>query len=163
MLAAGFLASLRARVIMPLQTVANLLSALREGDFSIRARGSRRADPLYDLHAEVNALAEMLRGQRLDSLEATALLRKVMAELDVAVFTFDERRRLQLVNHAGERLLGAPAERLLDRTRPSSRWISGSIPAGRGSSRSPCPARPGAGRCGTRRSGSAGSPTTWWC
>ena len=114
-LAAGFLASLRARVIMPLQTVANLLSALREGDFSIRARGSRRADPLYDLHAEVNALAEMLRGQRLDSLEATALLRKVMAELDVAVFTFDERRRLQLVNHAGERLLGAPAERLLDR------------------------------------------------
>ena len=57
----------------------------------------------------------MLRGQRLDSLEATALLRKVMAELDVAVFTFDERRRLQLVNHAGERLLGAPAERLLDR------------------------------------------------
>ena len=115
MLAAGFLASMRARVIMPLQTVANLLSALREGDFSIRARGSRRADPLYDLHAEVNALAEMLRGQRLDSLEATALLRKVMAELDVAVFTFDERRRLQLVNHAGERLLGAPAERLLDR------------------------------------------------
>jgi len=114
-LAAGFLASMRARVIMPLQTVANLLSALREGDFSIRARGSRRADPLYDLHAEVNALAEMLRGQRLDSLEATALLRKVMAELDVAVFTFDERRRLQLVNHAGERLLGAPAERLLDR------------------------------------------------
>jgi nitrogen fixation/metabolism regulation signal transduction histidine kinase len=100
---------------MPLQTVANLLSALREGDFSIRARGSRRADPLYDLHAEVNALAEMLRGQRLDSLEATALLRKVMAELDVAVFTFDERRRLQLVNHAGERLLGSPAERLLDR------------------------------------------------
>ena len=114
-LAIGFLGSLRARVIMPLQTVANLLSALREGDFSIRARGSRRADPLYDLHAEVNALAEMLRGQRLDSLEATALLRKVMAELDVAVFTFDERQRLQLVNHAGERLLGAPAERLLDR------------------------------------------------
>jgi two-component system, NtrC family, nitrogen regulation sensor histidine kinase NtrY len=114
-LAAGFLASMRARVIMPLQTVANLLSALREGDYSIRARGSRRADPLYELHAEVNALAEMLRGQRLDSLEATALLRKVMAELDVAVFTFDERQRLQLVNHAGERLLGAPAERLLDR------------------------------------------------
>jgi nitrogen fixation/metabolism regulation signal transduction histidine kinase len=114
-LVVGFLASLRARVVMPLQTVANLLSALREGDFSIRARGSRRADALFDLHAEVNALAEMLRGQRLDSLEATALLRKVMAELDVAVFTFDEKRRLQLVNHAGERLLGAPAERLLDR------------------------------------------------
>ena len=127
----GFIASLRARVIMPLQTVANLLSALREGDFSIRARGSRRADALYDLHAEVNALAEMLRGQRLDSLEATALLRKVMAELDVAVFTFDERRRLQLVNHAGERLLGAPAERLLDREAVEldfDRWLESDAP-----------------------------------
>ena len=143
-LAAGFLASMRARVIMPLQTVANLLSALREGDFSIRARGSRRADPLYDLHAEVNALAEMLRGQRLDSLEATALLRKVMAEIDVAVFTFDERRRLQLVNHAGERLLGAPAERLLDRHAAGARdGSSGSIPADRASSRLPCPAATG--------------------
>jgi len=130
-LVAGFLASLRARVIMPLQTVANLLSALREGDFSIRARGSRRADPLHDLHAEVNALAEMLRGQRLDSLEATALLRKVMAELDVAVFTFDERRRLQLVNHAGERLLGAPGERLLDRHAAElglDRWLESDVP-----------------------------------
>jgi nitrogen fixation/metabolism regulation signal transduction histidine kinase len=128
---AGFLASLRARVIMPLQTVANLLSALREGDFSIRARGSRRADPLHDLHAEVNALAEMLRGQRLDSLEATALLRKVMAELDSAVFTFDERRCLQLVNHAGERLLGAPAERLLDRNAAElglDRWLESDVP-----------------------------------
>jgi nitrogen fixation/metabolism regulation signal transduction histidine kinase len=131
LLVAGFVASLRARVIMPLQTVANLLSALREGDFSIRARGSRRTDPLYDLHAEVNALAEMLRGQRLDSLEATALLRKVMAELDVAVFTFDERRRLQLVNHAGERLLGAPAERLLDRHAAElglDRWLGSDVP-----------------------------------
>ena len=127
----GFLASLRARVIMPLQTVANLLSALREGDFSIRARGSRRADPLHDLHAEVNALAEMLRGQRLDSLEATALLRKVMAELDAAIFTFDERRRLQLVNHAGERLFGAPAERLLDRDAAElglDRWLESDVP-----------------------------------
>ena len=62
----------------------------------------------------------MLRGQRLDALEATALLRKVMVEIDVAVFTFDERQRLQLVNRAGERLLGAPAERLLDRDAPRS-------------------------------------------
>ncbi len=149
---------------MPLQTVANLLSALREGDFSIRARGSRRADPLYDLHAEVNALAEMLRGQRLDSLEATALLRKVMAEIDVAVFTFDERRRLQLVNHAGERLLGAPAERLLDRHAAGAR--DGSVARFRRTAhRADCPARrrPAAGRCGTPRSGSAGSPITWWC
>jgi two-component system nitrogen regulation sensor histidine kinase NtrY len=112
----GFMSALRTRVVLPLQTLANLLSALREGDFSIRARGSRRNDPLNDVNVEVNALAEMLRGQRLDALEATALLRKVMAEIDVAVFTFDERQRLQLVNRAGERLLGTTAERVLDRS-----------------------------------------------
>jgi PAS domain S-box-containing protein len=112
----GFISALRTRVVLPLQTLANLLSALREGDFSIRARGSRRNDPLNDVTVEVNALAEMLRGQRLDALEATALLRKVMAEIDVAVFTFDERQRLQLVNRAGERLLGTTAERVLDRS-----------------------------------------------
>ena len=112
----GFLSALRSRVVTPLQTTANLLSALREGDFSIRARGSRSGDPLNDVMIEVNVLADTLRGQRLDALEATALLRKVMMEIDVAVFTFDERRRLQLVNRAGERLLGSTAERLLDRT-----------------------------------------------
>jgi signal transduction histidine kinase len=65
---------------------------------------------------EVNALVETLRHQRLDALEATTLLRKVMAEIDVAVFTFDEVRRLRFVNRAGARLLGHPAERLLDRS-----------------------------------------------
>jgi nitrogen fixation/metabolism regulation signal transduction histidine kinase len=127
----GFVSALRTRVVLPLQTLANLLSALREGDFSIRAKSSRRTDPLNDVTVEVNALAEMLRGQRLDALEATALLRKVMVEIDVAVFTFDERQRLQLVNRAGERLLGAPAERLLDRTAEEidlGQWLKSGAP-----------------------------------
>src|SRR5204862_539837 len=64
---------------------------------------------------EVNALVETLRHQRLDALEATTLLRKVMAEIDVAVFTFDEDQELTFVNRAGARLLSQPAERLLGR------------------------------------------------
>jgi PAS domain S-box-containing protein len=64
---------------------------------------------------EVNALVETLRHQRLDALEATTLLRKVMAEIEVAVYTFDETTELKLVNRAGARLLGQPAERLLGR------------------------------------------------
>jgi two-component system, NtrC family, nitrogen regulation sensor histidine kinase NtrY len=127
----GFLSAMRTRVVTPLQTTANLLSALREGDFSIRARGSRSGDPLNDVMIEVNVLADTLRGQRLDALEATALLRKVMVEIDVAVFTFDERQRLQLVNRAGERLLGTPAERLLERTAQEielEEWLLGDSP-----------------------------------
>ena len=88
--------------------MANLLEALRESDFSFRARGARREDPLGETLLEINALADTLRDERLGSMEAGALLRTVMAEIDVAVFAFDDGRRLRLVNRAGERLLGRP-------------------------------------------------------
>jgi len=111
----GFAFALRERVILPLQTLSNLLAALGEGDFSIRARGARGGDPLGEVMIEVNTLVETLRHQRLDALEATTLLRKVMAEIEVAVFTFDADRELTFVNRAGARLLAQPAERMLGR------------------------------------------------
>lgn len=109
--------ALRDRVVRPLQTLANMLAALREGDFSIRARvpDEDADDPLALTYREVNALEELLREQRLGAVEATELLRKVQEEVDVAIYAFDEDRRLRLVNRAGERLLGQPAERLLGR------------------------------------------------
>ena len=103
-------------MVYPLQTLSNLLAALREEDYSLRARGARPDDALGEVMVEVNALGEMLRGRRLGALEATALLRKVMEEIDVAVFTFDSEQRLRLMNRAGERLLGQPSERILGRT-----------------------------------------------
>jgi two-component system nitrogen regulation sensor histidine kinase NtrY len=109
----GVASELRQHVVFPLQTLSNLLAALREGDFSIRGRNARDADALAEVTREVNTLAETLREQRLGALEATALLRKVMEEIDVAVFTFDGERRLCLVNRAGERLLNMPSERLV--------------------------------------------------
>src|SRR5258707_11145748 len=111
----GFAFALRERVVLPLQTLSNLLAALGEGDFSIRARGAHGGDPLGEVMIEVNALVETLRHQRLDALEATTLLRKVMAEIDVAVFTFDENQELKFVNRAGARLLSQPSEPLLRR------------------------------------------------
>jgi two-component system nitrogen regulation sensor histidine kinase NtrY len=108
--------ALRDRVVYPLQTLSNLLAALREEDFSIRARGQRRDDPLGEVLIEMNALADTLREQRFGALEATSLLRTVMEEIPVAVFSFDPDRRLRLVNRGGERLLARPMERLLGRT-----------------------------------------------
>jgi two-component system nitrogen regulation sensor histidine kinase NtrY len=103
----------RERVVRPLQTISNLLAALREGDYSIRARGAGVGDGLGLALLEVNALSETLRSQRLRALEATALLRRVIEEMDAAVFAFDRAHRLRLVNRGGERLLGQPVERLL--------------------------------------------------
>jgi len=112
----GFAVALRERVVRPLQTLSNMLAALREGDYSIRARGADREDALGLAFMESNLLGETLRAQRLGAMEATALLRTVMAEIDVAVFAFDDAERVRLVNRAGERLLAQPSERLLGRT-----------------------------------------------
>ncbi len=112
-LAAAF--SVRENVAGPLRTIANLLEAMRKGDFSIRARGAGGNDALAEVTRQVNAMGDTLHSQRLGALEATTLLRKVMEEIDVGIFAFDERNRLKLVNQAGARLLSQPAERLLDR------------------------------------------------
>ncbi len=111
----GFIMSVREHIVRPLQTMTNLLAALREGDYSIRARGARVDDALGEVLLEINALGETLRTQRLGAFEATALLRTIMAEIDVSVFTFDLERRLRLVNRAGEILLGQPIDKLLGR------------------------------------------------
>ena len=105
----------RERVLRPLQSVANLLAALGEGDFSLRGRGRGPEDPLEDVMREINVLGDTLREQRLGALEAGALLRKVIDEIDVGIFAFDDEGRLRLANRAAERLLGRPGEQLLGR------------------------------------------------
>src|SRR5579883_1033686 len=105
--------AVRERVVFPLQTLSNLLGALREGDFSVRGRSPRPDDALGEVMREVNTLGSTLREQRLGAMESTMLLRTVMREIDVAIFAFDEHGRLRLVNRAGEQLLAAPAERLI--------------------------------------------------
>src|SRR5947207_11102604 len=109
-------ANLKNRVVRPLQTLSNILAAIREGDYSIRGRRATSGDALGEVMLEVNDLGETLRGQRLGAMEASALLRTVMSEIDVAVFAFDLHQQLRLVNRAGEKLLAQPAIRLLGRT-----------------------------------------------
>src|SRR5450755_1801681 len=109
----GFAFSLRHRVVFSLQTLSNLLAAMREEDFSTRARGARPDDAMGEVMIEVNALSTMLREQRLGAMEATGLLRIIIEEIDLAIFTFDDETKLRLVNRAGERLLARPIERLL--------------------------------------------------
>src|SRR5687767_12941626 len=112
----GVAFNLKQRIVRPLQTLSNILAAIREGDYSIRGRRAAIGDALGEVMLEVNDLGQTLRVQRLGAMEATALLRTVMAEIDVAVFAFDGNERLRLVNRAGEKLLAQPATRLLDRT-----------------------------------------------
>ncbi len=109
-------AALRAYVIHPLRTVSNLAAALREGDFSVRARGESTSDALGLALLEFNRLGAILHTQRLTALDASALARTVMREINVAVFAFDDEDILRLVNRAGERLINLPSERAIGRS-----------------------------------------------
>jgi nitrogen fixation/metabolism regulation signal transduction histidine kinase len=107
---------LHEQTVRPLQTMANVVAALREEDYSFRARGAVAEDALGELSLEVNALADLLADQRIRAIEATALLRRVVEEIDAPLFAFDPEGVLRLVNPAGEKLLQQAAVRLLGRT-----------------------------------------------
>jgi two-component system nitrogen regulation sensor histidine kinase NtrY len=109
-------AVVRRRVVRPLQALANMLEALREGDYSLRARNANPGDVLGEVMVEVNTLSRTLYDQRLEALEAGVLLQKIIADVDIAVFAFDARLALRLVNRAGASLLGARVEALQGRT-----------------------------------------------
>ena len=97
--------SIRRHVVRPLQSLANMLEALREGDYSLRGRTVDPTDALGEVMVEVNTLSRTLHDQRLEALEAGVLLEKIIADVDIAVFAFDLERQLRLVNRAGAALL----------------------------------------------------------
>jgi len=102
--------------IRPLQTLSNVVSSLREGDYSFRARGAGTQDALGELAAEINALADLLQKQRVRSLEATALLARILEVMHAPLFAFDRENLLQLVNNAGVQLLGRTHARCFGHT-----------------------------------------------
>jgi nitrogen fixation/metabolism regulation signal transduction histidine kinase len=114
-----------------LHTIANLISAVHDGDFSVRGKSQAGHDDVAFAFSAINALGDVLREQRLSALEATTLLRKVIQAIDTAIFAFDDADRLCLINPAGERLLGKHAQRSVGRTAEQlgvSAWLSGETP-----------------------------------
>jgi two-component system, NtrC family, nitrogen regulation sensor histidine kinase NtrY len=110
------LVAIRRHVVRPLQTLANMLEALREGDYSMRGRNVDPEDAFGEVMVEVNTLSRTLYDQRLQALEAGALLQKIIADVDIAVFAFDAALRLRIVNKAGESLLGGTSVALQGRS-----------------------------------------------
>lgn len=135
--------AVRRRTQRPLQTLSNLLAALREGDFSFRGKEPGKDDALGAVFLELNTLADLLQQQRIGAMEATALLRTVMEEIRVAILAFDGEGRLRLVNRAGAEILGRSAGRLGGSTAaevglqsalegPSPRLLDLDLPGGAG-------------------------------
>src|SRR6266849_9726997 len=109
-------AALHDQIIRPLQTLANVVGALREEDYSFRARLAIPNDALGELSLEVNTLADLLAQHRTGAMEATALLNRVVEEVEIPIFAFDPQDKLRLVNSAGEKLLQQFSAQLLGRS-----------------------------------------------
>jgi two-component system nitrogen regulation sensor histidine kinase NtrY len=108
----GFAAAVKERFAYSMRTLANLLGALRDGDFSFRLRMDDQGS-LGEVYSQINEMAETLHQQRLGAMEATALLQKVISEIDVSIFAFDARGLLRLINKSGEQLIQLPAEQAM--------------------------------------------------
>jgi len=109
-------AALHDHVVRPLQTLANVVGSLREEDYSFRARMTVPNDALGELSLEVNALADLLAKHRTGAIEATALLERVVEEVDIPIFAFDPASKLRLVNSAGAKLLNARQAQAIGKT-----------------------------------------------
>jgi two-component system, NtrC family, nitrogen regulation sensor histidine kinase NtrY len=108
--------ALHDHVVRPLQTLANVVGALRDEDYSFRARLAVPNDALGELSLEVNALADLLAQHRTGAIEAAALLQRVVEEVEIPIFAFDPAGKLRLLNSAGEKLLQQPSILLLGKT-----------------------------------------------
>jgi nitrogen fixation/metabolism regulation signal transduction histidine kinase len=112
----GCVMAARERILFPLRTLSNLLAALREGDYSLRAASARRADVLGEVMRELNGLSQALQTDRQEATETNALLLAVISNIDLAVFTFDQENRLRLVNDTGIKLLNRQSQEILGST-----------------------------------------------
>ena len=121
--------SLRMQIHRPLRTVSSMLAALRAGDYSIRARHAGTNDPLALVFMEINALEQQFREQRLGALEATNVLHRVLAEIDVAVMAFDQRASPACGQSGGgataQRHRGAPSRQVSDQDAGLGRCVGG--------------------------------------
>ena len=105
---------LKEKAAFSFRTLSNLLGALHEGDYSFQIKGACKNDAMGELIWEINTLSQTLHRERLGAMEATALLRKILSEVDVALFGFDEAGKLCLINESGEKLLGQHQNKLLN-------------------------------------------------
>ncbi len=94
------------QLVRPLQTLANVVAALREDDFSFRARGARRGDSLGDLALEINSLAGTLQHQRASARDAVTLVEQVLTSMQSPVLAFGPTGNLRLLNKAAELAFG---------------------------------------------------------
>jgi nitrogen fixation/metabolism regulation signal transduction histidine kinase len=112
----GLSVSARDLVIRSIHALSNVVSALKEDDFSFRATQAVPGDALGELAIEINSLSQALERERIGAMESARLLRKVMAETGTGIFAFSPDERVRLVNRGAAILLGKSENEILNQT-----------------------------------------------
>jgi two-component system, NtrC family, nitrogen regulation sensor histidine kinase NtrY len=110
-------AILLSTITNPLRALANVVEAYRAGDYTLRgSKPDCSGDALGDLVNEINSLGTTLLNQRLQTLEVTALLDKLVGTIEVAILAFDGDMRLRLANPAALQLMGRSQTEAIGKT-----------------------------------------------
>lgn len=102
--------AVRRRSVHAFERLSGLIYSVRDGEYGLRARAERGA--FGRVLAAINTLAAELAGLQRAGIESDALLGKLLAAVDLAIFVFDPNDRLFSANQAAARMLGRPAGRL---------------------------------------------------
>jgi len=100
------------------RSLSNLLDAMVQGDYSLRARSSHNNLALNELVLTINTLSERLNKQRMQSIESQLLLNTVIEHIDVAIVAFNDKDEVALVNPTAKKLLQLSAD--INQTLPSN-------------------------------------------
>ena len=122
---------LRRRIEFSVRSAASIIASMRHEEFAVRIQQFQRHGAFGELLTEINMLGERLQRQRHGSVESTALLSKVLEEIDIAVLGFDEHEQLQLWNRRAAAILDRRTGELSSMTASElglSDWLSGESP-----------------------------------
>ena len=87
------------------RSLSNLLEAMIQGDYTLRATSGGQEGALQELVVSINSLANRLSSQRTESIESQLLLKTVIQNIDVAIIAIDNESQLIFSNPAAEKLI----------------------------------------------------------
>ncbi|MEX0300221.1 MAG: PAS domain-containing sensor histidine kinase, partial [Kordiimonas sp.] len=86
------------------RSLTNLLEALTQGEYSMRAVSSQTGGALDELVDTINGLAERLSQQRWEADENQLLVNTIIDHIDVAIIALTEKNSISFLNPAAEKL-----------------------------------------------------------
>lgn len=97
--------SIYQKISYQFRSISNLLEALIQGDYALRARSDQSGGALDELVTAMNDLAQGMSQQRWESVESQLLLRTIIEHIDVAIIALTQNNQIRFSNPAADHLL----------------------------------------------------------